>query len=74
MDTDTGHSIKSHNQFREGLMKDLGRPYNQEEYLNLLEDACKRGPSNLETDMFNGMESCQTPIEYGKTYLEVYKG
>ncbi|KAM5564373.1 hypothetical protein ABKV19_018788 [Rosa sericea] len=73
MDTDGGHSIESHNQFREGLMKDLGRPYDQEEHLKLLEDACSKGPSDHETDLFNSIESGQTPREYGKTHLEVYK-
>ncbi|XP_062019017.1 uncharacterized protein LOC133735639 [Rosa rugosa] len=73
MDTNGGHSIESHNQFREGLMKDLGRPYDQEELLKLLKDACSKGPSDHETDLFNSIESGQTPREYGKTYLEVYK-
>ncbi|XP_050365019.1 uncharacterized protein LOC126783572 isoform X2 [Argentina anserina] len=69
----TWPEIKSHNLFREGLMKDLKRPYNQEEYVKLLETWCDQGPSHHETDLSNGMESCQTPREYGKSYLHVHK-
>ena len=74
MDRDSGHDIESQNQFMEELMKDLGRPYNEEEYLELLEKASYQGPSDHETDLSNGMESCQTPREYGLSYLEVYRG
>lgn len=74
MDLDSGLRIESDSPFREGLMKDLQRPYNQEEHIKLLEDASSQGPSDHDTDPLNGMKSCQPPGEYRKSYLEVYKG
>lgn len=74
MDLNSGLHIESDSPFREGLMKDLERSYNQEEYMKLLEDASSQGPSNHDTDPLNRMKSCQPPGENGKSYLEVYKG
>lgn len=76
IDVDSGRGTESHSQFRQGIMKDLKRPYDLEEYLNLLEDWSRQiPPTSHDRNLRNGkIKSYSLPGEFGRSYLEMYKG
>lgn len=68
--------MESHTNFRKGLMKDLTRPYDSEEYIKLLEDWTRqRSAAGHAKNLRSGViKTYAIEGEYGKPYLEVYKG
>ncbi|KAK9945909.1 hypothetical protein M0R45_011399 [Rubus argutus] len=75
IDVDSRWGTDSHSQFRQGIMKDLKRPYDLEEYLNLLEDwSRQRPPTSHDRNLRNGkIKSYSLPGEFGRSYQEMYK-
>ncbi|KAM5564374.1 hypothetical protein ABKV19_018789 [Rosa sericea] len=72
---DSDNDLESHTNFKEGLMKDLKRPYDPEEHLKLLEDwSCQRPATGHAKNFRSGViKTYALKGEYGKPYLEVYK-
>ncbi|BBG95574.1 hypothetical protein Prudu_004154, partial [Prunus dulcis] len=75
VDVDSGWCVEtcdtSHAQFRKGLMKDLKRPYDQEEYKRLLKELTLRRPINHDRNLRNGRtKSYPVAGKLGASYRE----
>ena len=73
---DSDNDLESPINFREGLLKDLKRPYDQEELLKLLEDWSNQRPArghakNLRSGV---IKTYALKGEYGKPYSILYEG
>ncbi|XP_062022769.1 uncharacterized protein LOC133739070 [Rosa rugosa] len=72
---DSENDLESRTKFKEGLIKDLKRPYDPQELLKLLEDwSCQRPATGHAKNFRSGViKTYALKGEYGKPYLEVYK-
>ncbi|XP_050366083.1 uncharacterized protein LOC126784650 [Argentina anserina] len=72
---DSNNDLESHTNFREGLMKDLKRPYDENEYIRLLMEWTNQRPAGGHAKNFRSgvVKTYALKGEYGKPYMDLYQ-